>query len=480
MDFRPSAAVASLAALPEPERIEAVRRLSWPAARELLARWSEWAHEGQRPPRGEDWRVWLLMAGRGFGKTRAGSEYVSACARADGRLRIALAGATMDDVRKVMVEGESGLLAVAREGEALRWTPHLGELVFPSGAIAFAYSGANPERLRGPEHHLAWCDELAKWAYAEASWTNLMLGLRLGERPRVLVTTTPRPIPLLRRLIEEAATRLSRGRTRDNLNLPPAFVASVTDLYGGTRLGRQELDGELIEEVEGSLWPRALIEACRVRSPLPAREGQGVGASRRRVLVAEASDPASSRADRYPPPSPPFEGGGPLKRVVVGVDPPASTGGDACGIVVCALGEDGCGYVLADASVAGFRPEGWAAAVAHAAATWGADRVVAEGNQGGQMVESVLMSVESRLPVRIVHARRGKSARAEPVASLFERGRAKFAGAFPELEDQLAGMTIAGGYEGPGRSPDRADAMVWALTELMLGPVRGEPRVRRL
>ncbi|MEA2999155.1 MAG: hypothetical protein QOK17_988 [Sphingomonadales bacterium] len=476
-DFRPSAAVAALAALPEPERIEAVRRLGWPAARELLARWSEWAHEGQRPPEGDDWRVWLLMAGRGFGKTRAGSEYVSACARADGRLRIALAGATMDDVRKVMIEGESGLLAVAREGEALRWTPHLGELLFPSGAIAFAYSGANPERLRGPEHHLAWCDELAKWAYAEASWTNLMLGLRLGERPRVLVTTTPRPIPLLTRLIEEAGTRLSRGRTRDNLNLPPAFVASVTDLYGGTRLGRQELDGELIEEVEGSLWPRALIEACRVPVLLP---GTGRGPSRRLVEGAQLSSGEEAGPLHRSSSGPPPRSGEELRRLVVGVDPPVSAGGDACGIVVCALGEDGCGYVLADASVAGLRPEGWAAAVAHAAATWGADRVVAEGNQGGLMVESVLRSVESRLPVRIVHARRGKSARAEPVASLFERRRAKFAGAFPELEDQLAGMTIAGGYEGPGRSPDRADAMVWALTELMLGPVRGEPRVRRL
>ncbi|MEA3035389.1 MAG: hypothetical protein QOH04_1151 [Sphingomonadales bacterium] len=476
-DFRPSAAVAALAALPEPERIEAVRRLGWPAARELLARWSEWAHEGQRPPEGDDWRVWLLMAGRGFGKTRAGSEYVSACARADGRLRIALAGATMDDVRKVMIEGESGLLAVAREGEALRWTPHLGELLFPSGAIAFAYSGANPERLRGPEHHLAWCDELAKWAYAEASWTNLMLGLRLGERPRVLVTTTPRPIPLMRRLIEEAGTGLSRGRTRDNLNLPPAFVASVTDLYGGTRLGRQELDGELIEEVEGSLWPRALIEACRVPVLLP---GTGRGTSRRLVEGAQLRSGEEAGPLHRSSSGPPPRSGEELRRVVVGVDPPASTGGDACGIVVCALGEDGCGYVLADASVAGLRPQGWAAAVANAAVTWGADRVVAEGNQGGLMVESVLRSVESRLPVRIVHARRGKSARAEPVASLFERRRAKFAGAFPELEDQLAGMTIAGGYEGPGRSPDRADAMVWALTELMLGPVRGEPRVRRL
>jgi phage terminase large subunit-like protein len=440
MDFEPSPVVAALAARPEAERIEAVRGLSWPAARELLARWGEWAHDGQRPPRRDDWRVWLLMAGRGFGKTRAGAEFVSACARADGKLRIALVGATMDDVRKVMIEGESGLLNVAREGEALRWTPHLGELTFASGATAFAYSGANPERLRGPEHHLAWCDELAKWAYTEASWANLILGLRLGGRPRALVTTTPRPLTLLKRLSGEEGNEVNRGRTYDNLNLSEAFVANVTDLYAGTRFGRQELDGELIEEVEGSLWPREQIEAWR--ASLPGKES--------------------------------------LRRVVVGVDPPAGVGGDSCGIVVCALGGDEVGYVLADSSVAGLRPEGWAAAVAHAAETWGADRVVAEGNQGGAMVESVLRSVESRLAVRIVHARRGKSARAEPVAGLFERGRAKFAGAFPELEDQLAGMTIAGSYEGPGRSPDRADAMVWALTELMLGPARGEPRVRRL
>ncbi|MEA3061943.1 MAG: hypothetical protein QOJ94_1724 [Sphingomonadales bacterium] len=472
MDFEPSPVVAALAARPEPERIEAVRRLSWPAARVLLARWGEWAHDGQRPPREEDWRVWLLMAGRGFGKTRAGAEYVSACARADGKLRIALVGATMDDVRKVMIEGESGLLAVAREGEALRWTPHLGELTFPSGAIAVAFSGANPERLRGPEHHLAWCDELAKWAYTEQSWTNLMLGLRRGERPRALVTTTPRPLPLLKRLVEQEGTKLQRGRTYDNLNLPDAYVASVTGLYGGTRLGRQELDGELIQDVEGSLWPRELIERCRIILP---ELGSGRGTATRGGGV-------EGRPLRQPFGLPPPRGklGEDYRRVVVGVDPPISSGGDACGIVVCALGEDGLGYVLADASVAGLRPEGWAAAVAHAAETWGADRVVAEGNQGGQMVESVLRSVESRLPVRIVHARRGKSARAEPVAGLFERGRAKFAGAFPDLEDQLAGMTIAGGYEGPGRSPDRADAMVWALTELMLGPARGEPRVRRL
>jgi phage terminase large subunit-like protein len=476
MDLEPSATVAALAAVPEAERIEAVRRLTWPAARELAARWGDWAHDGQLPPQEEGWRIWLLMAGRGFGKTRAGSEYVSACARADGKLRIALVGATMDDVRKVMIEGPSGLLAVAREGEAPRWTPHLGELVFPSGAIGFAYSGANPERLRGPEHHLAWCDELAKWAYTEKSWANLMLGLRSGEQPRALVTTTPRPIALLKQMVGGLATAVSRGSTFDNLNLTPAYVADVTERYAGTRFGRQELDGELIEEVEGSLWPRALIEESRV-SLLP---GTGRGTMRSMVEGAHGRSGGEAGPLHRSSSGPPPRSGEEFKRVVVGVDPPAGVGGDACGIVVCGLGPDGIGYVLADSSVEGLRPEGWAAAVAHSAETWGADRVVAEGNQGGAMVESVLSSVESRLAVRIVHARRGKSARAEPVASLFERKRAKFAGAFPDLEDQLAGMTITGGYEGPGKSPDRADAMVWALTELMLGPARGEPRVRRL
>jgi phage terminase large subunit-like protein len=242
--------------------------------------------------------------------------------------------------------------------------------------------------------------------------------------------------------------------------LAAGFVDYVTGLYGGTRLGRQELDGELIEDVEGSLWPRALIEKSRVQNRDSMHFSKG---------PQERQGPSSENVC-----CPCFT------RVVVGVDPPASVGGDACGIVVCGLGEDGIGYVLADASVAGLRPDGWARAVARAAEAWEADRVVAEGNQGGAMVESVLRSAEIALPVRMVHARHGKSARAEPVAGLFEHGRAKFAGAFPELEDELAGLTIGGGYEGPGRSPDRADAMVWAMTELMLGKRRAEPRVRCL
>jgi phage terminase large subunit-like protein len=433
---RPLSAVERLALLEPEQRERLVRTLRPPERLELDERWDQWAHEGQLPPEG-DWATCVIMAGRGFGKTRAGAEWVSETARLNPGARIALVGATPDEVRKVMVEGGSGLIAVARLEEDMLWIPSLGTLTFASGATAFVYSGANPEKLRGPEHDFAWCDELAKWALPEATWHNLQLGLRRGDRPRVLVTTTPRPIATLKRLLGEAGTVVTRGRTSDNLNLADHVVDSLAARYGGTNFGRQELDGELIDDVEGSLWPRDLIERCRARLPLEFR------------------------------------------RVVLGVDPPTSSNG-TCGIVVCVLGADGIGYVAADASVAGASPEGWARAVAAAAEAWGADRVVAEGNQGGAMVESVLRGADIVLPVKMAHAGPGKVARAEPVAALFEGGRAKFAGGFPELEDQLAGLIAGGDYEGPGRSPDRADAMVWALTELMLGRRRAEPRIRQL
>jgi predicted phage terminase large subunit-like protein len=256
-------------------------------------------------------------------------------------------------------------------------------------------------------------------------------------------------VPLVRRLVarEGLDVVVTRGRTRDNAgNLADGFVQAMTRDYGGTRLGRQELDGELIEEVEGALWTRALIERCRVRHVpgLPGGAGAGDGAL--------------------------------LSRVVVAVDPPASAHGDACGIIVAGLGGDGRAYVVADASVEGMSPEGWARAVAGAALVHGADRVVAEANNGGAMVESVLRAAEAGLPVRLVHASRGKVARAEPVAALYEAGRVAHRGAFPRLEDELCGLVMGGGYVGPGRSPDRADALVWALSELMLGR-RGMARV---
>jgi phage terminase large subunit-like protein len=430
----------------------------------FLTSWEMLARPAQLAPDG-DWRIWMIMAGRGCGKTRAGAQWVLKLAETPG-LRIALTGPTEDEARGVMVEGASGILASAPDGGRPVWEPSLGRLSWANGTQAFVHSGANPEALRGPEHDYGWCDELAKWPRAEASWDNLMFGLRRGALPRVLVTTTPRPTPLMRKLATRGDVALTRGRTADAALLAPSVVDYLTGLYGGTRFGRQELDGELIEDVEGSLWPRDLIERCRVEAVVARSE-----ATRQSSFGASDQGLAGllpcARNDGF-------------RRIVIGVDPPASAEGDACGIVVCILCDDDIAYVVDDASVSGRSPEGWARAVAGAARKWGADRVVAEGNQGGAMVESVLRAADVDLPVRMVHASIGKAARAEPVAALFERGAAKFAGAFPALEDELAGLIAGGGYEGPGRSPDRADAMVWAMTELMLGRRRAEPRIRRL
>ena len=430
--------VEQLAMLPPHLQLKALRKLAPAHLRELTGRWWRWAHAGQREPAG-DWRIWLIRAGRGFGKTRAGAEWVSAFARANPGARIALVGATIEDARRVMIEGTSGLLAVAREDEKLRWLMHLGEIRFGNDARAQLFSAANPESLRGPEFDAAWCDELGKWKKeaGKNAWDNLMLALRRGETQRVVVTTTPRTTPLMHALAVMPGFCETIGATRENPWLPKSFVEAMIAEYGGTRLGRQELDGELLDEAEGGLWSRAMIEECR---------------------VAAAPE---------------------LVRVVVGVDPPASATGDACGIVAVGLGRDGVGYVIEDASVAGASPERWARAVAACAARHRAERVVAEKNQGGDMVASVLRAADDGLPLRLVHASRGKSARAEPVALLYEAGRVKHAGAFPALEDELCGLLAGGGYEGPGESPDRADALVWARSELRLTK-RGTPRVRLL
>ncbi|EZP66341.1 ATP-binding protein [Sphingomonas paucimobilis] len=414
------------------------------AAQALAHDWSWTARPEQLAPEGA-WRIWLMMAGRGFGKTRAGAEWVRAIAEGDGGARIALVGATLGEARSVMVEGPSGLLAIAPWWNRPAFSPALRRLIWPNGAMAILFGAADPETLRGPQFSHGWADEIAKWAGGEAAWDNLMMGMRLGRAPRVLATTTPRPVPLVRRLValDGADVAVTRGRTADNgANLAEGFIAAMERSYGDTRLGRQELEGELIEDVEGALWNRALLERCRARH-VPAGEN----------------------------------GAGPLARVVVAVDPPASATGDACGIVVAGLGQDGRAYVIADASVEKATPEGWARAVAAAAVAHGADRVVAEANNGGAMVESVLRAAEAALPVRLVHASRGKAARAEPVAALYEAGRVLHLGAFWQLEDQMCGLVAGGGYVGPGRSPDRADALVWALTELMLGR-RGDARVR--
>jgi phage terminase large subunit-like protein len=435
-----------------------------------------WAARGQLEPSHEGWRTWLMMAGRGFGKTRAGAEWIHGVAMS-GKRRIALVAATIDEARAIMVEGKSGLLAIARRrGVKVTWEPSLNRLKWPSGAVATLFSGDNADGLRGPEHDFAWCDELAKWRQAEAAWDNLQMGLRLGVRPRALVTTTPRPMRLLERIRAEAWTVESGGRTGDNLSLPKQFVEVMMETYGGSRIGRQELDGELMSEAEGSLFPRELLERVRVEKILP---GTGRGTVLRSGMVegGERSEHGGVGPLHHVSHGPPPRAGEDLgfDRVVVGVDPCVSGDGDACGIVVAGR-RDGRLFVLADRSVEAARPERWARAVALAAEEWGASHVVAEANQGGAMVESVLKAADAGLRVRLVHASKGKLARAEPVAVRFETGKAFLAGEFPELEAELSGFTFRG-YEGPGRSPDRADAMVWALTELS-ETRSGVPRVR--
>jgi phage terminase large subunit-like protein len=429
-------------------RIELARQL---APHELAALgsyyWEGWARDEQLPPH-EAWRTWLICAGRGFGKTRAGAEWVRAVARSDANARIALVGASLSEVRSVMVEGDSGVLAAAPGALAPVFEPSLRKLTWENGAVAWLYSAGEPDSLRGPQHSHAWCDEIAKWdtagGRADMAWANLMLTMRVGECPRVVATTTPRNSALLHQLIADAKRGkvvLAEGKTTDNRAiLPPAYLAQMLETFAGTTFGRQELDGVLLDGAEGALWSRALLERCR----------------------AASASSGSVRPESV--------------RIVIGVDPPVSARGDACGIVVCALGADGLARVLADCSVEQASPEQWARAVANAAQVWRADRVVAEANQGGAMVASVLRAAEITLPLRLVHARHGKSARAEPVAALYEAGRVQHVGAFPALEDQLCGLIAGGGYEGPGRSPDRADALVWALTELLLVK-RKVPRV---
>lgn len=416
-------------------------KLSDNECREWRWNWNIWSRKSQRAPQG-DWRIWLVMAGRGFGKTRLGAEWVRERAEADPEARIALVGASLHEARAVMVEGESGVLSIGAPWRRPTYESSVRRLVWPNGAQAFLYSAGEPDSLRGPQHTHAWCDEIAKWdngsSRATSTWDNLLMGLRLGGDPRLVATTTPRPVPLVARIMaegENGGVVLTRGSTFDNAhNLPARFIAAMKRTFGRSLLGRQELHGEMIEDLAGALWSRALIEQGR-----------------------EAVAPA-------------------MTRVVVAVDPPASAHGDACGIVVCGMGEDRIARVLADCSVEQASPERWARAVADAVRAWSADRVVAEANQGGTMVEAVLRAAEASLPLRLVHASRGKTARAEPVAALYEAGRVRHAGMFPRLEDELCGLMPGGDYQGPGRSPDRADACVWALTELMLGRA-GEPRI---
>ncbi|MDI4666906.1 terminase family protein [Xanthobacter autotrophicus] len=415
----------------------------------LLADWALWARPDQLPPDlapcRDPWTTWLVLGGRGAGKTRAGAEWVRGLALgrppfADQPVgRIALVAETMADVREVMVEGVSGLLAVHPRAERPRWEPTRRRLEWANGAVAQGFSAEDPESLRGPQFAAAWLDELAKWKRAEATFDMLQFGLRLGARPRQMVTTTPRPTALLRRLLADPSTAVTRARTADNaFHLAPSFLGQVLARYGGTRLGRQELDGELIEDRADALFSRPALEALR-----------------------EAEAP-------------------PLVRIVVAVDPPASSraGADACGLVCAGIDATGVVHVLADDSAAGLRPAQWAAKAVALFRRFEADLVIAEVNQGGEMVRAVIAEVDDGVPVEQVRATRGKFLRAEPVAALYEQGRVRHAGAFPALEDEMCDFGTDG--LSSGRSPDRLDALVWAVTALALGPRAGAPRVRGL
>jgi len=422
-----------------------VNALSQEERNEFEFHWEMVARTAQLPPRG-DWRTWLVLAGRGFGKTRTGAEWVRSIAETNGEARIALVSSSLTEARAVMVEGESGLLACSPPERMPTFEASLRRIRYPNGAQVQLYSAAEPESLRGPQNSHAWCDEIGKWPLshdrATRTFDNLLMGLRLGNDPRIAVTTTPRNVPLVQRLLDQersGGSVVTRGSTYDNaMNLPERFLSALKDEFGDSQLARQEIAGEMLHDIEGALWTRAMLEQARNAHTT-----------------------------------------GELRRVVVAVDPPASSNGDECGIVAAALAEDGSAAVLSDCSVAKAQPSQWAKAVAEAAQHWKADRVIAEANQGGAMVESVLRAADKNLPVKLVHASRGKVARAEPVAALYSSGRVHHCGHFPQLEDQLCGLLVGGDYAGPGRSPDRADALVWALTELMLGH-SARPSVHRI
>lgn len=413
-------------------------------ARRMIAQASPFltlARPAQRPGAGA-WRQWLFMGGRGAGKTRAGAEWLRLMALYGNVGRLALVGPTLSDVREVMIDGPSGVRAISHAAERPRYEVSRRRLVWEAhGMVAHVFSAEDPDSLRGPEFGAAWCDELASWAHGKQTWDTLQMAMRVGAAPRIVATTTPRPLDWLKALAAAPETYVTRAAMAENAgNLAPGFVSAMQAAYGGSELGRQELDGELIDDPEGALWTRAMIDGARVTAAPMAME-----------------------------------------RVVVAVDPPATSGpaADGCGIV--AVGTAGWGeakraYVLGDNSGAGMRPLGWARAVLDLAWAVGADEIIAETNQGGEMVEQTLRTAGVDLPIRRVTARLGKRARAAPVAALYEAGRVSHVGGLlTHLEDEMCRF----GAEGFTGSPDRVDALVWGVSALMLTRQR-RPRVRVL
>lgn len=433
-----------LASLNADEQAEAIAPLSDAECDALQYDWPYWARPNQLPPLG-DWRFWLVQAGRGFGKTRTGAETIRMWV-ATGNYRIVhLVAPTAADARDVMIEGPAGLLSCYPPSERPDYEPSKRLVTFHNGAVAHAFSADEPERLRGPQCDSFWADEAAAWRFAEDAWDNLMFGFRLGDNPRGVITTTPKPIKLIRDLRADPHTIVTRGSSYENrANLAPAFFDSIIRKYEGTRLGRQELMAELLEDLPGALWTRALIDAGRTPTRLP--NGQ-----------------------HWQPPQ--------YVRIVVAIDPAVTSNeeSDETGIVVAALGVDGHVYVLADLSLRG-TPGDWALAVLRAYCEYTADRIVAEVNNGGDLVEGNLRGFVSAkmgllagqtLPCRSVRASRGKMIRAEPVAALYEQGRVHHVASFTKLEDQMCSYVPGLGE----KSPDRMDALVWAITDLVIDPL---------
>lgn len=391
-------------------------------ASQLLYDWDFWARPNQRVPGGA-WTVWLIMAGRGYGKTRTGAETVREWARDYPNVNIV--GGTADDVRNTMIEGESGILAICPDGERPLYEPSKLRLTWPNGGRTLILSADEPERARGKQHCKLWCDELASWRYAKGMWDMLMFGLRLGDRPQVVVTTTPRPIELVKDLVKRPTTHVTRGTSYENRsNLAAAFFADIVTRYEGTRLGRQELNAELLEDNPNSLWARGSIDSARVESA-PA-----------------------------------------LSRIVVAIDPSASSNEDSdeTGIVAAGIDEryPAHFYILEDRSAIA-TPQQWAVASVTSYRALKADRIVGEKNNGGEMVESTIRNVDPNVSYEAVTATRGKAVRAEPIAALYEQGRVHHVGSFPKLEDQMCEWDPT---MKDSKSPDRMDALVWALTEL--------------
>lgn len=402
---------------------------------ELLRSWRFWARPNQLPPPGA-WKTWLALAGRGFGKTEAGAQWVKMRVEEQGARCVALVAETQKDLEEVMV---ARLIKISDPNNLpkVRYRPVRVE--WPNGAIAYGYNGTEPDQLRGPEFDTAWVDELAKYRYARETWDMLQFTMRSGDDPRVMVTTTPRPIPVLKEIMASPDTVITRGSTMDNAsNLAPGFVDDMVRRYAGTRLGRQELMAEVLDDVPGALWTRATLDLAKTEK------------------VPE------------------------MRRVNVAIDPSGTDGadeGDDVGIIVTGVGVDGLGYVLEDATCK-LSPDGWARRAITAYHRWQADRIVVERNFGGAMAQAVIRSVDRSVPIKEVVASRGKTVRAEPVSALYEQGRVKHVGDLSALEDQMTQMTAAG-FVGDG-SPDRVDALVWGLTEVMLShqrPVRADAPV---